>query len=366
MSQTMLSSENECFIRFILLLIRGGTVVVRQIVQWGLDRQHSTVTDFLQNNREAIKNSTQLTRQQKNFLHPKVRQAADLLQWDISLLVAFAINFLKPVLNTTEVKILEKIRAFRNTYQGHPKDARMDLNTFSQVWTKLTLMITTIAHNMDEPEQNMLLTLVETSANENLELSAAIEELRFHSRMDVMTDTLLKRMETLKDSITSCHQDVQEVLKTNAGLKAQLEEVIAELKQEKVIQTIYGEFRITAKTKHVIAKVEERLLEACQPSNGNSELVESAVVAKMETFIKTVEDMGVKVEKIEKGSIIFAFECSTLSAINELMKYFQSKELRALLDELEKLLENETQAAVSIEAFIHPEPVQKILEKYSE
>lgn len=74
----------------------------------------------------------------------------------------------------------------------------MDLNTFSQVWTKLTLMITTIAHNMDEPDQNMLLTLVETSANENLELSAAIEELRFHSRMDVMTDTLLKRMETLK------------------------------------------------------------------------------------------------------------------------------------------------------------------------
>ncbi|XP_053389179.1 uncharacterized protein LOC128552180 [Mercenaria mercenaria] len=177
----MLTQENEYYIRLILLLLRGGTLVLKQVFLKKLEDQGSQLNAFLQINKEAIKTLKEgkvLTLKQYNILYPVNGSVTEICEWDISLLACVLLNFFVQSFQKSEEKAIENIRTFRNDFAGHHPDGCIDARTFFRKWNQLSNFITNLGNGLSSSERSDLAELIKCVGDDPIEIRRAIQDIK--------------------------------------------------------------------------------------------------------------------------------------------------------------------------------------------
>ncbi|XP_053396013.1 uncharacterized protein LOC128556118 [Mercenaria mercenaria] len=376
----MIKLENEHYIRFILLLIKGGTEVLRKTFTKGLKKQNVSLNEFLQTNKADICNSKQISKLQRDILYPPPPHYSDISKWDISLLSYIALNFLSNELSGTETLALKKIRDMRNDIHGHSNDAAIETRKFTCIWSELSLVITTLSYTMSDEERQGLIDLISTLSSDQLDIYKAIEELKLLERRDEFFECIQTSLENLQRSqselasaVDSCHKDVIQMNETMCqgllDIRKQLFDMSKSMENRgentKIVNTMFGRVRVSADEQSIVNTAENVLLSASVESVRKSESsgTLSAVKEKVDTFVEDVEGLSVKVDSVDEGSIVFTFTCSSLGALIDLIDYFQSPLIERRLDGIAIALESVICHKVRLTASIPVEPLQEIVKK---
>lgn len=108
---------------------------------------------------------------------------------------------------------------------------------------------------------------------------------------------------------------------------------------------------------HVLLKASKDSIENC-PTETNQQVRE--IVDK---FIEDIEKLDIKVEKVSEGSILFDFKCSSLSALLDLIDYFNGSKFQARLQNIAEALENITGKQINVSGLLDVQSFQDVITK---
>ncbi|XP_053396011.1 E3 ubiquitin-protein ligase rnf213-alpha-like [Mercenaria mercenaria] len=176
----MFTLENEYYIRFILLLVKGGTEVLRKVVIKGLQKRNVKLETFLEENRSTICNSNLISKIQRDILYPPSPDSTDISKWDISLLSFIILEFLKSYFTAGDISSVVKLRDMQDMVSAHQADAAIDGREFTTIWSDLSVTITVLCHAMElnDNEKDFLMKLVSSIASADLDMNEAVKELK--------------------------------------------------------------------------------------------------------------------------------------------------------------------------------------------
>lgn len=199
----MITPEHEYYIRFILLLLQGGTGVLRDIFNKALQQKNKTLHQFLSAVKPAIKTSRKLTQVQKDTLCPLPPLCVSIENFDITLLSFLIINYLLTCINHQEAQAVEDIRDLRNEYNAHAKEATMDRQTFTREWNRLVTNITTIGIGMSPEVQKQHRDIIQSIEKDQLDVTSALEEIKKLDQSRVFFENIQHTQERLVVAVDS-------------------------------------------------------------------------------------------------------------------------------------------------------------------
>ncbi|XP_053372564.1 uncharacterized protein LOC123561140 isoform X2 [Mercenaria mercenaria] len=371
----MVKLENEYFVRFILLVIKGGSQILRKIVSSGLEKQKTSLEKFLNNEKQAICSSKDFTKLHRDKLYYS-SEPPDISNWDISLLSRVVLlDFFG--LDSSQSAAVKKIRELRNQYQAHTTEASIEIRHFHTVWNELVLVITFLSHEIDKNDRLELMDLINNLASEQLDLNASIEELKMLDRTDEFFESIQRSIERMEQSIQqevrSCHQDVlvlkQTVIPDLTAIKQELLQIRAQMihngENIKDVYTVFGKVRVSAIEQTTVDTAEQILLSASRGSTSDkaSTDINHNVKECIDKFKEDVEKKDVTIVEVNKGSVTFTFECLSLTAVIDLIDYFDGSGMQSLLVNLERTLSDLLGQTVYIIAYIPDKPMLDIVAK---
>ncbi|XP_053384937.1 uncharacterized protein LOC123536972 [Mercenaria mercenaria] len=353
----MVKLENEYFIRLYLLLIKGGGEILRQIIRWGLERQKLTLEEFMTLKKDSICTLERIKQTEITILYHVPQGVTDLSKWDISLPCCIAVEFFKNDLKPLELQAVEKIKEMRNKL-AHHADASIDFYTYNSGWTKLTLVIYTMAYQMDDSKKEYLTNLISSEAEkEPLDIRSAIEELKTLDR----TDELIKSLGEVKTEISEMKRKIEEISKLKQEIR-ELKELMENLgKSTDIRNKSRGAIHVSAEDQDVETAAQSLLISAATDSASSSS--HGAVKEKVDKLVEEIKGTGAEVEEVTTGSVIFSFECSSIKSLLDLIDFFESPNMQNHLDEISAVLGDILGHKIDLTAHMITESLQDVVKK---
>ncbi|XP_053395772.1 uncharacterized protein LOC128555951 [Mercenaria mercenaria] len=233
MMSGQISLENLDFIRFIILLIKEGTGVIRIIVVNGLQERNVDLSEFLSRNEEEIRRSKGINQEQKQILYPSSGQTADISNWDTSLLAFLARKYFTTS-GSEDHRAVEKIRAWRNKY-FHSGTTTVDDGDFED----LSNVIRTISHKYSPSEPPRIDEVI--NGIKELELHPALEQLK---TLDLKSSERIEGMfGVINGHLVTLQRDMQQTYQEVRNLREEIRRV-AERDDNEAILSVYSNFYI--------------------------------------------------------------------------------------------------------------------------
>jgi hypothetical protein len=206
----MITTENEFYIRFVLLLIEGGTDVLRVMLKHELEKKNVTFGQFLSQVEQNIKKDKNLTTKQLKLLYP-VSTPPDLSNCDISIL-AYLLNIFFTIKGSSGSKAIKTIRNLRNNLFAHQKTASLGAAEFHSIWNKLSLAILTLSHDFTENEREKFKETIQRLSDDALDINNALETLRILDRTNEFYENINIRLNQLDQAVQNCQTGILHIL----------------------------------------------------------------------------------------------------------------------------------------------------------
>ena len=196
----MLKLENEYYIRLILLLVKGGTFILRKTVNKGLEKRKESLDDFLKKLEDEVSKSEEISKTQRDCFYPPSQHSSDISKWDISMLSYIALN-LGSAISGPEKIAIKKIKVKMKTICEHSADATFEKEMFSSEWTELSLMFETLSKKISDNDKQEMTDLIATLSREELDIYNAIEELKHVEMRDEFSKCIQESLSHLQKSL---------------------------------------------------------------------------------------------------------------------------------------------------------------------
>ncbi|XP_060602656.1 uncharacterized protein LOC132755758 isoform X2 [Ruditapes philippinarum] len=346
--------ETAYYIRFVLLLIKGGTRVLRNLLLMCLEKKKITLEHFLRSYKKIIQASQYVKREQMEILYPDPPKTSDIREWDIQLLCFILIEYFKGELNTPEELAVKKIREMRNDFYAHYAKACIDRNTYYSLWSELSLIMTTIGAKMPEYEKEKNDNLISKLCSTKLDMNSATMEIRNLNDSDEFINKIKQCLNNVFGmNLHIIKQDLTEIKDALNSLIVLRKEETSEQKHAKIVNTVYGAVHVYARTQNIVEKAEAQLLAASNQSTDGTEVTANKELSENFNKLKEdIEETGVNLTRGDRGSIIFTFESHSAHALLKLIEFFESTRMKTHLQDISKNLQNILGEKINLTAYI--------------
>ncbi|XP_060568652.1 uncharacterized protein LOC132727248 [Ruditapes philippinarum] len=346
--------ETAYYIRFVLLLIKGGTRVLRNLMVMCLEKKKITLEHFLRSYQNSIQASQYVKREQMEVLYPESPKTSDIREWDIQLLCFILIEYFKQELNTPEQLAVKKIREMRNDFYAHYAKACIDRNTYYSLWSELSLIMTTMGAKMPKSEKEKNDNLISKLCSAKLDINSATMEIRKLNNSDDFINNIKQCLNNvLGTNLHIIKQDLTEIKDALKTLIVSRKEETSEQKHAKIVNTVYGAVHVYARTQNIVEKAEAQLLAASNQSTDGTEVTANKELTENFNKLKEdIEETGVNLTRGDRGSIILTFESHSAHALLKLIEFFESTRLKTHLQDLSQNLQNILGEKINLTAYI--------------
>jgi hypothetical protein len=124
--------EASNYIKVVLLIMNGGTFILRRLIHKVVNESKRTLDNFLSQSEEQLRKK--LNTKQTELVFPGQGQTRDINEWDISLLTLVLLEVFQGYFNGQDILSIKEIRDQRNKIIGHKPNAVMNQKEFNSHW----------------------------------------------------------------------------------------------------------------------------------------------------------------------------------------------------------------------------------------
>ncbi|XP_053390021.1 uncharacterized protein LOC128552954 [Mercenaria mercenaria] len=405
---------NKLYLRYMLLLGKGGLLVLRRMIAREVARSGQTLEQILLNNRRRF---NRLMREQQLKLYPTAATVnANVETWDISLLYHVLTKLFKNNLTLQERSSVNVLKTSRDEIQGHPDEMSMDANDFRVNFDDMDTHLTQLTSGLGQETADEIQAVIESSKSESIDITSSIliqnvkdlnefktsviTELErefgiVHSQLSNINNqlkdigdmnsqqtelqgenfNLLTNISTVQSHL---HEDVLDVKNTTTDTNAtlhsmenNLKEILTVMKinantaanQEKISQLLYDHVQAIQREDSAIKNDEiKRRIDSIVEKDPNCKY------QLVEALIQLLNDVNhnpeAQVGQVSRGSVRLAIRCSSMGGLLRHMGYMESTLCRQRLGDISMAVRSVLQISCSISWMIEPDSLLAFL-KYS-
>ncbi|XP_053390125.1 uncharacterized protein LOC128553042 isoform X2 [Mercenaria mercenaria] len=331
--------ETVNFIKLFLLLMNGGTFLLRTLIYKLTSESGKSLDDLLLQNRDSLDDKLKKNRKQFDLLFPGSSQNADIEQWDISLLTFVLLNVFKGLFDSQEIAAIKVIRDHRNKILAHNAKSEITLKDFMSAWIQVSSALTNLSTTVT-PEDQKELKQIESTIFKDPFQKELVGQLNEIGKTDILLKAVIENvMPLIKDRISESEKKTQEEI--NKCIE-QLTEIKKEQKKQGNQIALLVRMDFSTNSTRSRRQVQEHIKEASDniikggfDFDSSNDEVSSAVGI----LFKGMEKQGIKVVKAEKGSILFTLLCPTVKSLRDVTLYLESPQIQPRLSYIEKAVE---------------------------
>ncbi|XP_053382767.1 uncharacterized protein LOC123541458 isoform X2 [Mercenaria mercenaria] len=367
----MATTENEYYIRAILLLVEGGCYISKKV----LYREHSgDINKLLNSFKRELKRELHEKQIEKLF-PPNGNTIVD--TWDLQMLIIVVLRLFHNSLKREDIRKLRDLKLLRNEVQAHSSSVTLDVVQYEDIKDELTDALTSLASGFGENVQQECRSFINKYTSGPLDVMSAREYLKQLQNYDVLFKQVLEKIDSSKNDICTrlnatqkCLSDdvknvSQQVTDLEKTLIEQLQRLDAGTCRKKIKVGMHVELSLGGPTEEWILLMERTLNdvfnEAYKTSGGKFEDIKKRVEDLLEVIKQntTINYNGSNIK-----CIILMFECFTYSGLLDLLQYLTSQKYQRRLDGLTETLSThfEVDIPVTATSTISPECLQNALD----
>ncbi|XP_060605288.1 uncharacterized protein LOC132757829, partial [Ruditapes philippinarum] len=174
----MATSDNERYLRYILLLGKGGPLVLKGILKREAQNVGKPLSQILLNNsgklRQLIRNDSQYDR-----IFPSAGPVNDDLDnWDTSLLCLVILNIFRSSLTSKERADIRILRDFRNEIQGHSASLALSEGEYNEYRSDLIIVLLKFSSRIDRQYHDECQKLIKSTKSGPIEISSTLDDFK--------------------------------------------------------------------------------------------------------------------------------------------------------------------------------------------
>ncbi|XP_053382785.1 uncharacterized protein LOC128549656 isoform X6 [Mercenaria mercenaria] len=371
----MATTENEYYLRTILLLAEGGSYISKQILYKELP---GDLNKLLKHFEHKLKH--ELHDKQIEKLFPRNGNTF-VDTWDLQMLIIVVLRLFHKSLKYEDKRNLQYIKMLRNEVQAHSSSVTLDDVQYENIKDHLTDALTSLASGFGENVQQECRSFINKYTSGPLDVMSARECLKQLQNNDVLFKQVLEKIESSNNDICthlnasqkSLSDDVKNVSQQMKDLEntliEKLQRLDAGIYRKKVKVGMHVELSLGGPTEEWILLMERTLNdvfnEAYKTSGGKFEDIKKIVDELLED-IKQNTTINFKGSKMM--CIILMFECFTYSGLLDLLQYLTSQKYQRRLSALTETLSTHFKVDIPVTATstISPECLQHAYDDLAE
>ncbi|XP_053382779.1 uncharacterized protein LOC123540485 isoform X2 [Mercenaria mercenaria] len=371
----MATTENEYYLRTILLLAEGGSYISKQVLYRELS---GDLNKLLKQFEHKLKH--ELHEKQIEKLFPRNGNTS-VDTWDLQMLIIVVLRLFHNTLRYEDKRNLQYIKMLRHEVQAHSPSVTLDDVQYENIKDQLTDALTSIASGFGENVQKECRSFINKYTSGPLDVMSARECLKQLQNNDVLFKQVLEKVESsktdictrlnateksLSDDVKNVSQQVTDLEKT---LIEQLQRLDAGTYRKKIKVGMHVELSLGGPTEEWILLMERTLNdvfnEAYKTSGGKFEDIKKKVE-------ELLEDIKQNTTISFKGSktmcIILMFECFAYSGLLDFLQYLTSQKYQRRLSALTETLSTHFKVdfPVTATSTISPSCLQNALDDLAE
>ncbi|XP_053395252.1 uncharacterized protein LOC123524054 [Mercenaria mercenaria] len=334
--------------RYMRLMIEGGRLVLKAVLNRELSKRRVSLPTFLKENESSLKSKT-ANIQNIEYLYPKdLSQVNDSNpdDWNVSLLVEFVLNSFDDL----EPEDKEDIEAIKTAHNSYADTALLSLDSdrFTGVLIELSNRLTSVANSLGKEVKSKLKTLIASCSKTDDEVDTSAEDY---------LENLHKTCSNIR-SLNDVH------IATIRKLKEFLHQMDVEGISFKTEQKLEIKFQTTSHERETAVKAEDTiytvLLEAISKSVDTSGLpvVRHTIDKILEMLTAHTDVTNIEVKR---HCIIVEISCSSTSGIQHVLNIFESDVFHNLLHSVSVEMMSELSDTVAIQTNFTFESLNEIL-----
>lgn len=298
----MITQGNEYYIRYVLLLFKGGAALLRAKTENALRTARLTFQQFLQLSKVKTETQKQLTKAQQEQLYPKSGKDASLADLDITVLShLICLDCIGQ--DADDLKIAKALREMRNEV-AHIEEPQMDFATYNGKWTDLVTLLSLGSSTLTEIEKTGIKSTIDSAAKDPLDIKEVLGQLK------LLVDAQ-KCFENIKTVLQGIEHNIEMLTKTTNIVKEKQGETLNEVKtvhqlmcnfetnqRESSIKIKQGIDDATKTQKETHKEVQackstiENVQVSQQQTRGNVMELSKTVLTGQQTQNKTLDEVG--------------------------------------------------------------------------
>ncbi|XP_060558367.1 uncharacterized protein LOC132718668 isoform X2 [Ruditapes philippinarum] len=317
----MATSDNERYLRYILLLGKGGPLVLKGILKREAQNVGKPLSQILSDNsgklRHLIRNDSQYER-----IFPSAGSVNDdLHNWDTSLLCLVILNIFRSSLTSKERNDIKILRDFRNEIQGHSASLALSEDEYNEYRSDLIIVLLKFSSKIDRQYHDECQKLIKSTKSGPIELSSTLEDFKeFQTELltvikadfvanSIKLDDICKEIKKIQGTTVQQKELAEENLRRMCKMENGQDEIrqkveVTNVQQRELAEESQRYFCKSDKGQHEIIQmlkdVKELLKRETEAStNGNTDIQEDVetelhVQSKNDETASSAEDMLVQ------------------------------------------------------------------------
>ncbi|XP_053381448.1 uncharacterized protein LOC128549136 [Mercenaria mercenaria] len=352
----MASGDNEKYLRIVLLLTKGGTLVIREVFARELTSyisQHGGNLDtLLQNYESNIKKRKYLSRPQCLKLFPPTGKT-NFQQWDIGLLVFVTLHVFGTSLSPSEKLEIRQIQILRNDL-SHTSNAELDSSSYQDYLLLLENAISSLTSGLGN---KYILTQTKHLFNDckhgPLDVKSTLEQLHEIKEKEELFQEVLdnfkkieeeskKNTETIVSTVHEVGAELKDDISRNTHMLAELQKKLETFIQKdgictKIIQIIGTKICVEGIDEEVTNLIEEIVIDVINKAKkktfGSKDI--RAIKEAVKQILQDMKCDGDNDILYAKQSCVFIWvRCNTYKGLRGILEYIESPRIAQRLDKL--------------------------------
>ncbi|XP_053382869.1 uncharacterized protein LOC123540271 [Mercenaria mercenaria] len=364
----MATTENEYYLRSILLLAEGGSYISKKV----LYREHFGDLDkLLKGFERELKH--ELHEKQIETLFPRTGNTI-VDTWDLQMLIIVVLRLFHNSLKREDKKNLRVLKSLRNEVQAHNPSATLDVVQYENINDQLTDALTCLASGFDEHVQQECRLYINKYTSGPLDVMSARECLKQLQDNDVLFKQVLEKIESSKNDICATQKSLSDDVKNVSQQMTDFEKNVIEHLQrldtgtcsKKIKVCMQVELSLGGPTTEWVHLMERTLDDVFNEAYKTSGEKFEDIKKRVEELLKDIkQNTTISFKGSKTMCIILMFECVTYSGLLDLLQYLTSQKYRGRLSALAETLSTHFKVDIPVTATstISPACLQNALDK---
>ncbi|XP_060554383.1 uncharacterized protein LOC132715405 [Ruditapes philippinarum] len=176
--EAMATSDNERYLRYIILLGKGGPLVLKGILKREAKKIGKTLSQILLDNSSKLRQVIRYDSQYGRIFPSAGSVNDDLDNWDTSLLCLVILNIFRSSLTSKERNDIKILRDFRNEIQGHSASLALSEDEYNEYRRDLISVLLKLSSRIDRQYHDECQVLIKSTKCGPLEISSTLEDFK--------------------------------------------------------------------------------------------------------------------------------------------------------------------------------------------
>ncbi|XP_053391866.1 uncharacterized protein LOC128554613 [Mercenaria mercenaria] len=321
----MITEEEEHFLRASILLLKGGRLMSKEILNRDLQKAGGNLDTILKQYKKKFKHIF-LKKQYQKLFPPAGGTNVD--TWDLALLVTVPLKVFKQSLTDDERKALQSLKYMRDEVYGHTLSSSLRVDEYKEIREKIENALTSLSNGLSDNLKDDCSKVIYECTKETISPSLKVELTKLLEDSEDLFQAIMNKLRNQNEFLSEMKKEIMDRLDKISGDRS--EKIIKVIDTELTLSGAVGKSKDIDFAEGIITTIINKAVKKV----GN-EYDYPRIRNVVDKILKDIESMpDVEILSAEPKCILLKFKCTTYIGISNMLMYLES---RSFLDSLNDL-----------------------------